>query len=225
MHNLDKILDKILSQARDEAEGVLAAAQRECKQIEKESVQRADGVVEAARVRAQRDQEAAVARAASTADMKKREILLAAKVGMLEKAFAQAEQYLYDLSREDTCVFLAHLLADAAAERLEAVQRLQELYGEEEAGCTDFEVVLCEADQEMGPLVIRAAKTFLKRISPAYGKIDFTLARDAAPIRGGLILRYGDIESNCSVEAVVGSIQGKIEFAVADILFQSQESD
>ncbi len=225
MHNLDKILDKILSQARDEAERVLDTARRECDQIEKESVQRAGGVVEAAQARARREKDAAAGRAASTADMKKREILLAAKVGMLEKAFAQAEQYLYDLSQEDYCVFLAHLLADAAAERLEAVQRLQELYGKEEAGCTDFELVLCQADQELGPLVIQAAKTFLKRISPAYGKIDITLAKDAAPIRGGLILRYGDIESNCSVEAVIGGIRGQMESAVADILFPSRETE
>lgn len=224
MHNLDKILDKILSQAQDEAQVAWNAAQQECEQIEKESIQRADAVVEAARTRAEREKGAAAARADSTANMKKREILLAAKVGILTKAFAEAEKYLYELSREDYCDFLAHLLADAAAERLERVRYLQETYGEEEADRTGFELLLCEADRELGPLVIKAAKTFLKRISPAFEKIDFTLAEDAAPIQGGLILRYGDIESNCSVEAVIGSVREQMEPVVINILFPPQEN-
>ncbi len=224
MHNLEKILDMILSQAQDEAQAIREAAQQECEQIEKESVQRADAIVEAAQARAEREKDVAVVRAESTADMKKREILLATKVGILTRAFAEAEKYLYELPREEYCAFLAHLLADAAAERVVRVQYLQETYGEEEADSTDFELLLCEADQALAPLVIKEAKKFLKQISPSFGEIDFTLAEDIAPIRGGLILRYGDIESNCSVEAVIGSVREQMEHVVLSILFPSQEN-
>ncbi len=224
MHNLDKILDKILSQAQDEAQEIWKAAQQECEQIEKESIQRAAGIVEAARDRIEREKDAAKSRADSTADMKKREILLAAKVGILTKAFSEAGKYLYELPREEYCLFLAHLLADSAAERLERVKHLQETYGEEEVDSTNFELLLCEADQELGPLVIKEAKNFLKRISSTFEKVDFTLAEDIAPIQGGLILRYGDIESNCSVEAVIGSVREQMEHVVINILFPTQEN-
>lgn len=219
MQNLDKILDKILSDAREEAEKILDAARRECETIEQESSARAQSVIEAAQARAFREEAAAAQRANSTADMKKREILLAAKVGMLSKAFSEAENYLYDLSREDYCVFLAHLLADAAVDRLQTVQQLQELYGEEEACNGEFVLVLSEKDQELGPLVIKAAKTFMKRVSPDFGKTNFTLAEENAPIRGGLILRYGDIASNCSVEAVVNGLREQMEAKIVNILF------
>lgn len=222
MHNLDKILDKILSDAREEAEKILDAAQRECEAIEKESCARAQSVIEAAHARAKREETAAVQRANSTADMKKREILLAAKVGMMSKAFTEAEKYLYELSQEDYCVFLAHLLADAAVEQIQTAQRMQELYGEEDASCEEFILVLSEKDRELGPLVIKAAKTFMKRISAAYDKTNFTLAEESAPIRGGLILRYGDISSNCSVEAVINGLREQMEAKVAGILFSPE---
>lgn len=219
MHNLDKILEKILSQAREEADELLGAARQECTEIQRESAARAQSIVEAAQARAERERSIAPQRANSTADMKRREILLAAKVGMLSRAFVEAENYLYALSKEDYCVFLAHLLADAAAEQIRTAQRLREMYGDEEVIDTDFQLVLNEKDRDLGPLVIKAAKTFLKRESPELGKTDFTLAEDAAPIRGGLILRYGDIESNCSVEAVIGGMREHMESVVANILF------
>ncbi len=219
MQNLDKILDKILTDAREEAEKVLDAARQECETIEKESDARVQSVIEAAEARAAREETAAAQRANSTADMKKREILLAAKVGMLSKAFSEAENYLYDLSQEDYCVFLAHLLADAAVERLQTVQHLQELYGEEEACDGEFLLELSEKDRELGSLVIKAAKTFMKRGSTEYGKTNFTLAEESAPIRGGLILRYGDIASNCSVEAVINGLREQMEARIANILF------
>ena len=218
MQNLDKILDKILSDAREEAEKVLDAARQECEAIEKESDARVQSVIEAAQARAAREEAAAAQRANSTADMKKREILLAAKVGMLSKAFSEAENYLYDLSQEDYCVFLAHLLADAAVERMQTVQHLKELYGEEVCE-GEFLLELSEKDRELGPLVIKAAKTFMKRVSPAYGEVNFTLAEESAPIRGGLILRYGDIASNCSVEAVINGLREQMEARIANLLF------
>ena len=224
MHNLDKILEKILSQAQMDADRILESARQECDAIQRESEAREQSILEAARARAEREKEVAAQRAASTADMKQREILLAAKVGMLSRAFVEAENYLYALSKEDYCVFLAHLLADAAAKQVQTAQRLGEMYGEKEAADTDFQLLLNEKDQELGPLIIKAAKTFLRRMSPQLEKTKITLAQETVSIRGGLILRYGDIESNCSVETVVRGMRECMEETVINILFVPQYS-
>lgn len=219
MNNLEKITEKILADARAKAAATLERARRECDAIEAEADARAGDVIASARARAVREAAAAEERADSAADMKKREILLAAKVGILQKTFSEAEEYLYGLPEEEYIAFLGHLLADAALERIETVRQLREVYGDAEEYSLDFEVLLCEKDREIGPAVVKAAKQFLRKKSAALGKTEFTLSEEAAEIRGGLILRYGDIASNCSVETVIADVRARLEPEVAKLLF------
>ena len=53
-----------------------------------------------------------------------------------------------------------------------------------------------------------------------HGKdISVSVAEETADIRGGLILRYGDIETNCSVKAVISSVRADTESEVVKVLF------
>ena len=46
---------------------------------------------------------------------------------------------------------------------------------------------------------------------------------DAAAIDGGLILRYGDIESNCSLELLFAGLRRELEGEVSHALFAPKE--
>lgn len=220
MNNLDKIIEKINDQAQGEADAIFAAATSKAAQIMEDGENRAGDTVVRAQKKAERDTAAAIERARSTADMKKREILLGTKVGLLGKAFAEAERKLLELPADEYCDFAAHLLCDAVSDRVETVDKLRREYGDEEEYSLDFEAIFNAKDKEAyGADIVKRAKALLKKISADMGKTEIRVSDETAAIDGGLILRYGDIETNCSVEAVIAGAREKSEATAASILF------
>lgn len=220
MNNLDKIIGKINAQAQSEADAVFAAGAAKAAQIMEEGEHRASDTVTRAEKKAQRDSLAVVERAYSTADMKKREIILGTKVGLIGKAFSDAERKLLELDDKAYCAFVGHLLCDAVSERVETVEKLRREYGDEEEYSLDFEALFNEKDKrERAAGIIKTAKAYLKKLSPEMGNTEIRVCEETANIAGGLILRYGDIETNCSVEAVIAGARETLEPKVASILF------
>ena len=110
-------------------------------------------------------------------------------------SYTHLERCLCELSDEDYCVFCGHLLADAVKERIESAKRLAEEYGEGDGSVPSFEAVFNAADKDVrAPLIVKAAKAFLKRESAELGKTPISVCGECADIDGGLILRCGDIE-------------------------------
>lgn len=219
MNNLDKITDRILDDARREAAGITDSADGTAADILEQARQRGEDIVSSSAVRDEKEAQAYLSRAASSADMKRREILLSTKVGLINRVYERAEQYLYELSDEDMCVFLAHLLADAAVEISRETERLEEMYNEGADRDDQLRAVFSPADREkLGALVIKAAKAFIKRCGPNI-KINLSLSDETADIKGGFILRCGDIDTNCSISAVIEEVRKSTESRVAEILF------
>jgi len=153
--------------------------------------------------------------------MRQREILLDAKVKKIEEIYTKAENSLYELSDENYTRFLSRLIAGAVCDRLRAVADLTALYGEtESAEAPVFEAVLSAADKEKhGTAAIEGALVLLKESGVSVDGVALSLSDDTAPIRGGVILRYGDIETNCSVKALIASAKAKADADVVKILF------
>ena len=220
MQNLDKIIDQIMNDAHIRSEKILLDAEKTCGEIKAEAEERAKTILAGSKNRAKRDALATAERAYSTAEMKSRELVLATRVGLINKAFHEAYRHLLELNDEEYCAFVAHLLADAATERIEAVKRLREEYGDSEEYSADFEILFREEDlSERAPVIIKTANAFMRKKSAALGKTPFTVSEERARIDGGVILRYGDIETNCSVEAVIKDARERLEGRVAEILF------
>lgn len=220
MNNLDKIIERIMLEAKDEADKILVEGTKASAEIMEEGENRASDTVARAKRKAERESLATVERAYSAADMKKREIILGTKVGLIGKVFQEAQTKLSELDSGDYCVFTAHLLCDAVSERVKTVEKLKSEYGDEEDYSLDFEVVFNSHDKESrGAEIVKTAKAFLKKLSPELGKTPIRISDESADISGGLILRYGDIETNCSVEAVVADARETLEPKVAGVLF------
>lgn len=220
MQNLDKITDKIMAEANDRAQQILLAADSEAERITDDARESAILILEKAKKRADREALASAERAYSSADMKQREIMLATKVGLINKVFKEAHKRLLELPEEEYCTFAAHLLADAATERIEAAKHLRKTYGDSEDCCVDFEVIFRAEDKETrAPVIIKTAKALMRKKSATLGRTPFAQSDECASIDGGLILRYGDIETNCSIDAVIADARERLEGRVAEILF------
>lgn len=220
LNNLDKIIDKIMNEAKAEAEAIITEATTYAEGVTAESADTTSDILKLAEKNAERESFATVERAYSTADMKRREIMLATKVGLISKAFADAEQKLVSLSDEDYCIFTGHLLADALADRVETVEKLRLEYGDEEEYSLEFEVVFNKKDkEERAADILKKAKAFLKKKSAALAKTVINVSEETADITGGLILKYGDTETNCSVASVIADERENAEGRVCEILF------
>lgn len=220
MNNLEKITGRIIDEALAEADSIIAAAVESAAQITEDGEHRINDAVKMAQKTAEKETLSTIERAYSTADMKKREILLGTKVGLIAKAYRLAEEKILNLDDREYCIFAGHLLCDAVADRVATVEKLRAEYGDEEEYSLDFEAVFNAKDKELrAPVIVKTAKMFLKKISTELGKTEISVSSDTADISGGLILRCGDIEINCSVEAVIADIREETEPDVARILF------
>ena len=127
--------------------------------------------------------------------MEAKKTLLALKQEMIAKSFALAEQKLRSLDEEQYVALLSRLAASSA------------VTGEEE-------IVLNAADRErVGEAVVKAANEKLGE------KGRLTLSPSAGDFDGGLILRRGNIEVNCTLALLVELCRGEMSAAIAGVLF------
>lgn len=220
MKNLDKIIEKIDGDAAERVAETEKTAEAEVHRLKKEARDRAADIMNKAERDAERETERILGRSRSAGEMHRRQILLSAKVGMIDKAYDTAEKFLLSLPSDQYKKLLAHLLADAVEERITGVLRLVTLYGDAEEHSTEFTAVFNERDREAyGKEVIRSTGAILRARSDSKKSVKIGLAEDSADIKGGVILRCGDIESNCSVEAMIRRSREDTGDAIAAVLF------
>ncbi len=218
MNNLDKILEKILAEAQTESEAILSSAAASVEDINDETLRCAEAIVAETKSKSEKETEMTVQRAQGAAKMKKREIFLRTKVELIDRAFELALEKLKNLPADEYLELLSNLIADAVSERLENVAEMKKLYGEDEDNdyCTTFSVVFNAADRKAySTEATKNAKALLHK------RMAITIEKECADICGGVIVRYGDIETNCSLEAVIASARKACEAKVAEMLFSA----
>ena len=221
MNGLEKITSRILNEARAEADAVIAAAQEECERIRAEYAQKAEAIRTRISDEAEREGFDMIARAKSASANEKRSAVLRMQSRVLDETFESARRQIREQSGEQYTATLTGLLCAALSEEVKAERESLELYGEEEIPVTDaYEVILNSRDRErFGEAVVRGACTKLRGVLPeeVLGKV--RLADTVAAIEGGLILRYGSIETNCSLELIFEQLRSELEQDVSRALF------
>ena len=194
MKGTEKIIAHIRSDAKSQADAILAKAGEQAAQIRAEYDKQAAQVY-AEKVRAGtkacQDQMDSVQR---IANMEAKKSLLGVKQEMVSKAFEKAQALLTDLPEEQYVEFLAKLAARASV-------------------TGDEEIVLNARDRAaVGEAVVKAAN----------GKLDggrLSLSGRVGDIAGGLLLRRGNVEANCTAELLVELCRGELSAEIADRLF------
>ena len=198
MKGTEKIIEHIRSDAQAEADKVLAQAEEQCAAIRAEYEARAkDSYAKKLRagVKACEDRVDSMDRIAR---MEARKGVLTLKQELVSESFALAQKKLVELPEAEYVALLARLAAEASV--------------------TGGEAILLNARDRaaVGGKVVEAANALLA----ADGKTAaLTLAEGEGDFAGGLILRRGSIEVNCTVELLVELQRGAMASELAGVLF------
>ncbi len=193
MNGIEKITQRIASEAQAEIDRILGDAREEAGRIA--ANYRAQADAEARELEAKNEKAAAEReeRLVSAAQMEARKVQLAAKQEMVEKAYIQALDKLCAMPREQYVAVLADLLVKASSS------------GKEEA-------VFSKEDRE------RVGKAAVAKANELSGK-QLRLSDETLPIRGGFILKDQNVEVNCTFETLVRLQKAETAGAVVKRLF------
>ncbi len=221
MTGFSKITDKILDEARAEAAQKLAQADEECVRITAEYKQKADAIAAASNADAKREAAEIISRARSAEKNIRRNIISKTQSEMISRAFDIARDELCELPDAERLDLLTRLLISALSSELEAEQSREAIYGvDENEGERIYEVMLNAKDKaKIGDELV---KNFRRKIvGQNFGDMPsrVILSKETANIEGGLIIRVGSVEINCSVESIVEQLRPKLEAQVSKILF------
>lgn len=194
MRGTEKIIAHIQADAQAQADAILAQAEQQCASVREEYEKKAaDLYGEKIRAGVKECQDKLDSQQ-RIAQMEAKKAVLSVKQDMVARSFSMARRQVGKLPEAQYVQFLARLAAKAAST------------GEEQ-------IVLSEEDRaRVGGQVVQAANALL-------GNGRMSLAEDAGSFDGGLILRRGNVEVNCTLDLLVELCRGEMSAEIADILF------
>lgn len=225
MTGLDRIVNRILDDARSEANRILTDAEQENANIREEYTARAEQIRETLSNEAERDALEMISRAKSSAATQKRNFILQRKSDLVDEVFADAMESVKRMSNEKYTSLMVGLLTACFLKQLEAERACLDLYGEEETAEPEvYEVVMNPRDRDRcGAAVMEGVKKKLHEKATEQKLSKLMLAKTTAPIDGGFILRCGDIETNCTLSLLFAQLREELETEVGQALFVSQK--
>ena len=218
---LEKITEKILAEARAEAERILAEAREESARIHADYAARADEIKNRISADASREGVDIVTRAKATSANRKRNRLLQTQSELIDETFCQTHESLRTQDADAYAELLIGLLSAALSAQAKTETESRELYGEEDMPTVErYEVLLNARDRDrVGQNLINLVKERVGNKLPAEMLARLTLADETVSIDGGLILRCGSIETNCSLSLLFAQLREELEADVCHVLF------
>lgn len=199
---IDELIDRIMSDARSEAERLVAQAHEKGDNVqseaEREAEEKYNQIVDAARRSAEEEKNQKV----TMANLDARKAILEEKQQIIAEVFDRALDALRELPREQYVQMLVSQLVQVA-------------------GDGGGELVLSPADRErVGEEVVKLANESLG------GEARLVLSEETRDIAGGFVLLAGGVEINDSLESQVNSTREELEPRIVEILFEDngQES-
>lgn len=219
MTGLEKVTGKIIADAEADARVILEKAEAECEAIKAKYAAETEAEIEKLTDECDRECQALIIRARSSAAMAKRNAVLEARAKLIDDAYAAAEKQIRSMSGEQYLDLLQKMLRSALKSQLDGEEESMRLYGEDISPAV-YEVVLNTRDRETyGEKLLEAYRAgYGARLSPVV-LAKLRLAPDTAPIDGGLVLRCGPVETNCSLSMLMAANRRETEAKVSRILF------
>ena len=196
MKGTEKIIAHIRADGDAEAKKIIDAASKQAEEKRAESFKAALSEYEKLM---QAECEDILSGSRRIAEMEAKKSVLSVKQEMISAAFDAAREEIVNMPRDKYTQFLARMAAEAAASGME-------------------EIVLNARDKaEVGKAVCKAANELLSAKGTP-GKL--TVSEDTADISGGVIVRFGGIETNCSIDALIRQRRSGLSTEVAAALFE-----
>ena len=195
MTGLEKIIKEIEDEAAAEAEAVLAKARQEAEELLQAARQKA----QAAGDKAEAESGQAVADIEYSRDsalaLQKRQRSLETKQALLAETLEIAKKELCALPDDTYFALLVRLAVSSA-----------------EAG--EGEMLLSQKDSQRIPAGFAAQ---LAAALPAGASL--RISSETRPIDGGFVLKYGDVEENCSFSAIFDARRDEFADKISPVLF------
>jgi V/A-type H+-transporting ATPase subunit E len=198
MNGIDRIADRIAEDARQEADSILVEARIQAFVITDKYFALAKEESDRLLIAGEEQSKEIIRRAISSAEQEAKQQLLATKQKMISQAFDIALKKLLALPEAEYITLLAQLAANASSTGNE-------------------EIILSLKDfNACGERVLKCANQLLA----SAGKIDnLTLSAEAGLFDGGLVLRSGKVETNCTLDAILRLLKEDLTPEVATVLF------
>ena len=199
MKGTEKIIAHIRADGDAEAKKIIDAASKQAEEKRAESFKAALSEYEKLMQAGNAECEDILSGSRRIAEMEAKKSVLSVKQEMISAAFDAAREEIVNMPRDKYTQFLARMAAEAAASGME-------------------EIVLNARDKaEVGKSVCKAANELLSAKGTP-GKL--TVSEDTAEISGGVIVRFGGIETNCSIDALIRQRRSGLSTEVAAALFE-----
>ena len=204
MNGIEKITGQIDADVQKEIDAALDQARAQAQEIETRYASQAEAQAEAIRRKGEQDAALRQERLVDVARLEARKTLLAAKQDMVGQAFDLALKKLLELPDQEYIALLAKLAVAASRTGREQVifsQKDRSRYGKQAVTMANEMLA-----KKAGP-----------RAAESAGML--TLAGESRPMAGGLILRDGRVETNCSFEVLIHLQRDALSAEVARVLF------
>lgn len=199
MKGTEKIIAHIRADGDAEAKKIIDAASKQAEEKRAESFKAALSEYEKLMQAGNAECEDILSGSRRIAEMEAKKSVLSVKQEMISAAFDAAREEIVNMPRDKYTQFLARMAAEVAASGME-------------------EIVLNARDKaEVGKSVCKAANELLSAKGTP-GKL--TVSEDTADISGGVIVRFGGIETNCSIDALIRQRRSGLSTEVAAALFE-----
>ena len=208
MNGLNRILERIASEANAEKQRILSNAAEAADKIHRESENYEKELCSISEKNTEKEAALIIDRAKSTGEAKRKQLILKKKTEITDRLYRDVKESLLSLPKEKYSRFLSGLIA-AAADKLPA---------KEDNCCTTFSVIFNERDRKLFSAdAVKGALLILKR------DISVETSQETANISGGVIVSCGDIQINCSMEAIISSVRNTTEAETVKLIFDEDD--
>lgn len=191
MKGIENISQQITAEAQAKAGEILQEARDRAQQVREKGVQQAKAESEKSKIETAQRAEELLRRNERTAQLESKKSQLAARQKMIDLAYEKALANVLALKDDKYAALLCSLCG--------------------QTGAKTGELLFSQKDQG------RAAG-LVEQMNRQNGA-QLTLSPQTAPIPGGFILRQGQVEINCALDAIVRSLSEQTAKDVAAILF------
>lgn len=194
MAGLDVIISQIDNSSKEKIEQIKADSDRECSKLLDEAAQEAEKKKADAENRAKTEGADIESRAISTAKLKVRQAVLSCKQEIISDTIDKAKKAL---------------LLKSDVEYFDILVKLVAKYARKEAG----ELILSKKDKDRAPSDLET------KINAVINGGSLKLSNEVADINGGFILKYSQVEENCSIDALFDNAYDVLVDKVHEVLF------
>ncbi len=219
MNGLQNIIAKIEDESRRECDAILVQAKDEADRVKSEYDALTSAALAEVDAALEKEAEAIITRARSSSAMIRRNVVSGARSNNVDAAYKNALDFIYSLPREKYADLVVSFAVGAIKNHLNAAASKEAMYGET-VDSAPFELVFNETDREaIGEYCVFSIKNSHKKDLGAEVTRRVSLSEDTAKIDGGVIVRCGQIEENCSFALLIGDLRETLDPVIYKTLY------